>query len=215
MSSAAPVGRSSAGRPACQSMRGRSGADAPSPQSGGRAGRGAGGPRAARWQRNERKAAALAVRDKPRLALGARIAPRPQCHRLQHQFGDIGDGRARADHAFQHHRAVRTGDGDALGAGGAGMLHAHVGDAPLAGHIGQRRAASAAAAARTHAGPLHLDPLEAERVEQPARRFDLAIVAAEIAGVVIGDCSGRCAREATGGRLSTSSSSSAVWWTTV
>ena len=79
-------------------------------------------------------------------------------------------------------------------AGGAGVIHADVGDAALAGHVRQGRAAAAAATARTQAGAFHLDVLDAERVENRARALDLAVVAAEIAGVVIGDAGRRASR---------------------
>ena len=42
-----------------------------------------------------------------------------------------------ADDAFQHQGAVRAGDGDGRGAGFAGVVHADIGDAALAGHVGQ------------------------------------------------------------------------------
>ena len=63
----------------------------------------------------------------------------------------------------------------------------------LAGDVGDRRAATAAATARAEAGALHFLDLDAECAQHVARRLVLAVVAAQVAGVVVGDAAGLAA----------------------
>nr|GFD44185.1 hypothetical protein [Tanacetum cinerariifolium] len=77
-------------------------------------------------------------------------------------------------------------DGDQFGAGFTDVFHAHVRDTLLARDVGDRRAATTAAAAGAETGPLHFLDLDAQRLEHITRRFVLAIVTAQVARIVIG-----------------------------
>ncbi|CAI8943778.1 hypothetical protein EMIT053CA3_70034 [Pseudomonas donghuensis] len=102
------------------------------------------------------------------------------------QFGQVLDQRTRFDHAFEHRRALWTTHGNQFGGGLADVVHAHVGDTLFARNIGNRRTAATAAAARAEARTLHLLDLNAEGAQYFARRLVLAVVAAQVARVVIG-----------------------------
>src|SRR5690348_11747252 len=84
------------------------------------------------------------------------------------------------------------------------MFHADIGNAPLAGDIAERGTTAATAAGGAIARAGHLAPLDAQPVEYGAGCVELAIVTAEIAGVVIGDAAAQRLRRrdpATGEKL--------------
>ena len=128
-----------------------------------------------------------------------RLSPKPNRlfvdgDRLQEQFRDVlaGDGVVDA-HGFggilEHDHAERTGDGDGIGLLGAELLEAD--DAGLL--VAETFHPDIAAAAATAHGFVavfagRFDQLEAgDRLQQLARGVVDVVVAADVAGIVIGD----------------------------
>src|SRR5471032_1235740 len=116
------------------------------------------------------------------------------------EFSHIQHFRPSTYYTLQHRRAVRTTDRDDLRIDRSGVVDTDVRDTLLAGDVRERRSAATAAAPAAHAVALHLNDLDSDRFEQLARRFRLAVIAAEIARIVIRDGLTRGKRAFSGGR---------------
>ena len=135
---------------------------------------------------------------------GRRLGRRLALHRGEQHLRDVEDldllaglalGLLGGEAVGEHHAAERAADRDLVGAGADGLLGAVDVD-PLAEVLLHPHARATGAAAEGPLGvALHLDELGAgQHLEQLARRRVDLVVAAEVAGVVVGDRALRGAR---------------------
>ena len=118
-------------------------------------------------------------------------ARRARDHRLGDQLGDVARCRRarrieRAQPVADHHRAIGAGGGDRSRRRRERLLDAQHVDSRADGFVDPHAAAAGAAAHRLLAGERELERrVAAEARQDRARRVELAVVAAEVAGVVV------------------------------
>lgn len=103
------------------------------------------------------------------------------------RLGAFGVLRQRLDAAVEHGGAERAGGGDFLGAGVHGLFGAEFVDALADVLLHEHAGAAGATAEGLVAGLVHLAQLDAGRAQQLTRRVEDLVVAAQEAGVVVGD----------------------------